>query len=289
MIPRWRRRTGCRPDDGGDIVAAEIPAAMNARPLLQFSHANGFPAPCYRLFLEPLRARFDVRAVERFGHDPRHPVTDGWHALTDELIAAIEAHRRPVIAVGHSLGGFLSLMAAVRRPDLVRGVVMLDAPILPPWIGGVVALSKRVGAIDRLTPAPGAHRRRRVWPSREAAHAHLASRPVFRRFDPRCLDDYVRFGTEPVDGGVALRFDPEIEARIYRTLPHGMARIAARLAVPGGLVTGIASEISRRVGTRTSARWLAVAHAPGGHLFPFQAPEPAAQAVLRMLAHLGLG
>lgn len=262
---------------------------MTDRPILQFSHANGFPAPCYRVFLEALATRFDVRHVERFGHDPRFPVTDGWSLLGDELINAIEPHGRPVIAVGHSLGGYLSLMAAARRPDLVRGVILLDAPLLSRWLGGAIAFTKRIGVAERFTPAPGAQRRRRHWPTRDAALEHFARKTVFRRFDRRCLDDYVRFGTEPDDDGVRLRFDPAIEARIYRTLPHDLIRSAARLAVPGGLIVGSGSEISRRAGTATSARWLTVQHVAGGHLFPFQNPDGAAAAVLRMIATLGLG
>ena len=118
---------------------------------------------------------------------------------------------------------------------------------------------------------------------------HGLIRFTVKRFDRRCLDDYVRFGTEPDDDGVRLRFDPAIEARIYRTLPHDLLRSAARLAVPGGLIVGSGSEISRRAGTATSARWLTVQHVAGGHLFPFQNPDGAAAAVLRMIATLGLG
>lgn len=257
------------------------------RAILQFSHANGFPAPVYRVFLDVLATRFDVRCVERFGHDPRHPVTDGWHHLAEELVQAIEPHGRPVIAVGHSLGGYLSLMAAVRRPDLVRGVVMLDAPLLSRWLGGAIAFTKRIGAIDRFTPAPGTQHRRRVWPSRAAAMEHFARKTVFRRFDTRCLRDYVEHATEPDPEGVRLRFDPDIEYRIYRTLPHDLVRTAARLSVPGGVILGAASEISRRAGSATSRRYLTLATTPGGHLFPLQNPEGAAHAVLRMIGDLG--
>ena len=258
------------------------------RAILQFSHANGFPAPVYRVFLDVLATRFDLRCVERFGHDPRHPVTDSWHHLADELVEAIEPHGRPVIALGHSLGGYLSLMAAVRRPDLVRGVVMLDAPLLSRWLGGAVAFTKRIGAMDRFTPAPGTQHRRRVWPSREAALDHFSRKTVFRRFDRRCLRDYVEFALEPDPEGVRLRFDPEIESRIYRTLPHALVQSAARLSVPGGVILGANSEIARRTGRAASSRYLAVATTPGGHLFPLQNPEAAAHAVLRMIGELGL-
>lgn len=257
-------------------------------PILQFSHANGFPAQCYRVFLDALAGHFDIRFVARFGHDPRHPVTDGWPRLVDELIEALQEYRRPVVAVGHSLGGYLSIRAAARRPDLVRGVIALDAPILSRLQGGAIAFTKLIGVADRFMPGQGTRRRRRHWPSREAALAHFRVKPVFRRFDPRCLDDYVTFGTEPDHDGLRLRFDPEIEHRIYRTFPHDMVREVARLTVPAGLVTGARSDIAHRVGAGTSARWMQVAQAPGGHLFPFQHPEAAARAVLAMATRLGL-
>lgn len=45
-------------------------------PLIVFAHANSFPAATYNLMFRSLRARgFAVKAVDKFGHDPRYPVT----------------------------------------------------------------------------------------------------------------------------------------------------------------------------------------------------------------------
>ncbi|QNE35433.1 alpha/beta fold hydrolase [Leifsonia shinshuensis] len=47
--------------------------------------------------------------------------------LVNDVIAAIEQSRRNrVILIGHSLGGSIATMVAVRRPDLVDGVVSID-------------------------------------------------------------------------------------------------------------------------------------------------------------------
>lgn len=43
-------------------------------------------------------------------------MTRSWLGLVKELLAEIDAQPEPVWLVGHSLGGFLSLMAALRRP-----------------------------------------------------------------------------------------------------------------------------------------------------------------------------
>ena len=97
------------------------------RPLI-FAHANSFPAGTYDYLFAQLRARgFAVHALPRFGHDPAYPVTDNWPHLVQQLadFAAQQVQRTggPVYLVGHSLGGFLSLMAAAQHPALARGVL----------------------------------------------------------------------------------------------------------------------------------------------------------------------
>lgn len=59
---------------------------------------------------------------------------------TEDLVARLtgcaEEHVRatggPVVLLGHSRGGWLARLVAVRRPDLVRGVVMVGSPVLDP-------------------------------------------------------------------------------------------------------------------------------------------------------------
>jgi pimeloyl-ACP methyl ester carboxylesterase len=257
-------------------------------PIIHFSHADGFPAPCYRRLFGFLESDFRIGHVDRIGHDPRFPVSDGWGHLVDELIAAIDSRwDQPVVGVGHSLGGYLTALAAVRRPELFRAVILLDAPILGSFTGSAVQFIKHIGLIDRVTPAGSVKHRRRHWPSREDAVAHFRRRTIFRNFDPDCLEDYARFGTVEDADGVTLWFDPGIEYQIYRTIPHDIAGSLKKLAVPGGFIGGSESTLLKRVGLGHTRRHFRLALVPGGHLFPFQLPHNAAQAIRRMAADLG--
>ena len=54
--------------------------------------------------------------------------------------------------VGHSLGGYLSLLAACRRPRLAASVVLLDSPVLAGWRAHTVQVAKATGLVKRISP-----------------------------------------------------------------------------------------------------------------------------------------
>jgi pimeloyl-ACP methyl ester carboxylesterase len=234
-------------------------------------------------YLEP---EFEIGYVNTIGHDPRHPVTDSWPHLVAELIERVERHREPVLGVGHSLGGYLTALAALKRPALFRAIILLDSAILGRWQGAVFKMLKVFGLADRVTPAGATRERRAEWASSDEAYAHFRDKETFRNFDPECLGDYVTLGMRPSAGGVRLAFDPAIEYRIYRGFPHGLATELPRLRVPAGCICGRESADARQIGLATTRRYFRVARVAGGHLFPFEHPEAAAQAIREMAAEL---
>lgn len=258
---------------------------------LVFSHANGFPAGTYRALFETWRAAgWTVLAPDKFGHDPAYPVTSNWRPTRNELIAFIErsAGGQPVHLVGHSLGGFLSLLAACRRPELAAGVVMLDSPMLTGWKAHTVRVAKAARLIGHVTPGRISRGRRHHWPSAETLQQHFAGKRNFARWQPEVLADYLKSGFEPApEGGMRLAFQREVETRLYDTLPH---HLGALLRIhpprcPVGFIGGTQSEELRRVGpaatqrlVRERWRWI-----EGSHLFPMERPQETARAVLELL------
>jgi len=70
-----------------------------------------------------------------------------------------------VLGVGHSLGGYLTMLAALERPELFRAIVVLDSPVIGTWAGRAFGLVKRFGLVDRVTPAGATRDRRSHWKS----------------------------------------------------------------------------------------------------------------------------
>jgi pimeloyl-ACP methyl ester carboxylesterase len=215
--------------------------------------------------------------------DPRYPPTEGWPHLVDQWIGSIH---EPVYGVGHSLGGYLNYLAAVRRPELFRAIVLLDAPIIGPFRGGMLGVTKRLGIVDRVTPAGATRDRRSSWPSRAAARAHFRSRPLFRDFSDDALDDYVNHGLVEEGGLLRLKIDPAVEYQIYRTIPHDMMRHLAQLRVPAAFIGGARSDVVRRVRLARMKPKFRMYKVPGGHLFPFERPREAATSIVRALDEL---
>ena len=194
-------------------------------PALHFLHANGLPFPTYKSFLELLADEYRVCGVDNRGAWPDQPQPDpgyNWLDHADDLIAFLEFHyQRPVIAVGHSIGGSVSLFAARKRPDLFRAVVMIDAATSP---------NKMADWLLRLTPKFVSARvpvirktrdRRRRWESREKFIEHHRTRKAYKDFTESAYRDYAEGGLEPTgDGDFRLVFNPAWEAFNFQTTPY---------------------------------------------------------------------
>ena len=260
-----------------------------------FSHANSFPAATYRLLFELLGKRgCDVQAVERFGHDARYPVSNNWPHLVQQLadFARAEVDRRgePVFLVGHSLGGFLSVMTAALHPELARGVLLIDSPLISGWRATTLGMAKRTQLVGSVSPGKISKRRRNSWANNEEALDYFRSKKAFAHWHPEVLQDYVRLGLKDQDGKRLLAFEREVETAIYNTLPHNLDALLRRhpLRCPAAFIGGRGSEEMKQVGLDMTLRITRgrTMMLDGSHLFPMERPHATAAAIEAALLNL---
>jgi pimeloyl-ACP methyl ester carboxylesterase len=262
--------------------------------LIVFSHANSFGASTYRVLFDHLQTRgFTVRAIERFGHDPRYPVSNNWTHLVQQLIdftlEQVQQQGEPAWLVGHSFGGFASLMAAARAPELARGVLLLDSPLLGGWRATTLGVFKSTQLVGSVSPGAVSRRRRNSWPSREAALEHFRHKKAFARWDAQVLQDYIEHGTQDEGEGEGsdrrrvLSFDREVETAIYNTLPDNLDRLLRRhpLKCPAAFIGGVQSIEMKRVGMALTEQVVRgrIMMLDGTHLFPMERPLATAAAI----------
>jgi len=193
-----------------------------------------------------------------------------------------------VIGVGHSMGGVLMAMAAEAAPERFRCVVMLDPPLMLGLDAWAMKTAKRLGLVDRVTPAGRSLGRRTTWPDREAMRHYLRRRGLFRRFTEQALDDYVEGGTRLLDDGRAvLVYDSAIEVAIFRHLPDHLGDLPRRLRVPHAVLAAEDSDLlTPRRRRRLARHGVRVRLVPGSHMFPMEHPDAARQGLLAVLDEL---
>lgn len=261
------------------------------RPLIHFAHANGIPSAVYAKLLNALSDDYDIITLPEIGTDPQYPVTNHWTLLVQQLIASIESQSqgRPVIALGHSLGSLISLMAAYKCPKLMTQVIMLDPPLIAGLPSLAMHLAKifRPSYIDQVTPAGLSAKRRDHWDSREQAAQLLRSRGLFADFDQDCFDDYIRYGLkDDPNGGVTLTIPKMVEVEVFRNNPS-MFWLKPRRPpqIPAHLVAGDQSQFFKRGFPQRVKRQLGIDYSvvKGGHMFPLEHPLDVAESVKKLI------
>lgn len=247
---------------------------------LHFLHANGFPSESYRILFNHLKQHYDVGYKHQLAHDPRFPVSANWLHLVHEVIEDLEQkYSAPVILLGHSMGGVLSLLVSMHRPDLVKQVVMLDPPVIDFWSGLMLKGAKFLKLDDRITPAGRTIGRREVFSNKAEAIEYFRHKTLFKNVDSRCLEDYVDAGMKPCAEGIRLSYAANTEVSIYRTIPLNLYR-HKKLLRPTAMVLGENSQVVKGLQKRHMRKLgVNIQFIKGGHLFPLEHPELTAKRV----------
>ncbi|WPC05765.1 alpha/beta hydrolase [Pseudomonas benzenivorans] len=228
-------------------AAARLPAnaqwlhCSNQGAPAHFYHANGFPLRVYEPLLGRLSGSLALSGLAcratwpDIGPPPRRR---DWQLYADDLIAFIEQeYQAPIIGIGHSLGATSTILAAAKRPELFKALVLIEPAMVSPALARLVRWLPKA-LMNRTDPARSTLRKADRWPDRQAFLQHYQNARGYKRFGPEALQALAEHGlVEGADGQVQLAFPKHWEAHNYTQPPNVMAQLQ-RLPMPCVAIRG---------------------------------------------------
>ena len=217
-------------------------------PLAHFSHATGFCAGMYSPLAERLLSHLRMVGMDDRGHGKTRAVTDlnklkNWDIFAQDLERFFEHLNEPVIAMGHSRGAASSLLLTIRRPDLVRALVLVDPTILPLKWKWMWFTAQKLGLTGLAPIVSRAAKRRNPWPDRETIINAYRDFGPFRNWKDGFLEGYINHGTEKTDDGtVRLCCDPAWESKSFSSCPPSVWKELTGLKRPTLVIYGADSD-----------------------------------------------
>jgi len=264
-------------------------------PTAHFYHANGFPTGVYTPLLSLLANEFALSALDNRATWPDigEPETGiSWATYADDLIAYLQqVNSAPVIGMGHSLGATATLIAAHRRPELFKALVLIEPAILTP----VQATATRVlpMALKRyLEPIKSTLRKPDQWQSATHFRSAYQHKRAFRCFDQQAMDSLQNHAVVPdSQGGVTLGFPAQWEAWNYANAMNVMP-LVSEVRLPTVVIRGkpslFFSEKMWRRWQRKAPHAVFLENTEFGHLLPLEHPQSCYRMICQGLAQLGL-
>ncbi len=262
-------------------------------PLAHFAHATGLCAGVYSPLANILRSQLNILGMDDRGHGQTNVAANpdrltSWHVFADDLELFFDHLEKPVIAMGHSRGAAVSLMLAIKRPDLIRALVLIDPTILPfSWMWWWY-LAKKSGLTRWIPIIATAAKRKNAWPDHETVLDSYRRKAVFRSWKDGFLEAYIADGTKMTrPGKVKLCCDPAWESKCFAVCPHDIWRHIPGLKLPVLVLYGAASDTflapaAERFKSKVShARFKCFEKS--GHFVPMEQPGAIVDAIFAFL------
>jgi pimeloyl-ACP methyl ester carboxylesterase len=157
---------------------------------------------CWDVTASDLAPAHSVLAMDLRGRGLSDKPSTGYslpYHMRDILCLLEDLGLRQAVLMGHSLGAFICLAFAAQYPDRAEKIILMDGGgelTQPQWDKVALAIKP---SLDRLG---------QVFPSFAAYIANMKQAPFLQPWS-QAIEDYFRYETEEVAGGVRSRIHPD--------------------------------------------------------------------------------
>jgi pimeloyl-ACP methyl ester carboxylesterase len=264
---------------------------------LHFLHANGYPPECYRPLISRLSENYRVFLMRQrplWLNSSPEEIAD-WYPLTDDFMRFLDEHPTgPAIGIGHSVGGIVTLRAALRYPGRFRALVLIDPVLFPTYIIRSWQLINSLGLGYQMHPLVRAARKRlRQFDDLDRLFKGYRRKPVFKYMDDPSLRAYIEGIACKVEQGYKLCYSVEWEMHIYATsvwhdldIWQGLPGLNIPLMIIRGAETDTFWTSTARRVLRKNPGTKIESIPQSTHLVPLERPAEVAQAIQEFIKEI---
>jgi pimeloyl-ACP methyl ester carboxylesterase len=194
---------------------------------------------CWDVIAASLTPAHTITAVDFRGRglSDKPPTGYSWQHHVQDIFCVLEdLGLNRTALMGHSLGAYVAMAFAAEYPDRVEKLILLD--------GGAELSQAHWDRVD-IVIKPSLDRLGQVFPSFEAYIENMKKAPILQPWS-QAIEDYFRYESEDVEGGVRSRIHPDhIREEMRNTRKMTPSEYYAKITCPVLLVRatdGIISE-----------------------------------------------
>lgn len=285
-IQQWQQKSNSQMTVNGYYRAG----AKNAK-RIHLLHGTGFSAMTLAAMASQLPQDWSIWLTDVPGHggstQPTSKMPD-WQKMANTVADALYLQANvkengPLIGVGHSMGGVLTLLAAVKYPDLFSEIILLDPVLFKTEMIIAQQLMRATGTWRQRALVKAVTNRTATWPNLTAMKESIAGKPFYKAWHPQVIHDYCQYSTNVNhNNAVQLSCHPSWEASIFGSYPKGLWRaiydieIQVEILIANKSYFFIPKAVKRAAKINKAIQWRRFGNY---HCFPMEQPLESAKII----------
>lgn len=291
-LKKWQQKSKSQMTVNGYYRAGEKTGKR-----IHLLHGTGFSAMTLAAMASQLPSDSSIWLTDVPGHglstqpSKRMP---NWQKMADTVADAIYQQANvkvdgPLIGIGHSMGGVLTLLAAAKYPDLFSEIILLDPVLFKNEMIVAQQLMRATGAWRQRALVKSVANRTSRWPDLDSMKENIAEKSFYKTWHPQVIDDYCQYSsTLNSDNSVQLSCSPKWEASIFGSYPKGLWQAVRKIQLPVNILVAkntyffIPSAVKRAAKENSQIKWQEFGER---HCFPMEQPVETASILTRLIGN----
>ncbi|MFT5812496.1 MAG: pimeloyl-ACP methyl ester carboxylesterase [Psychroserpens sp.] len=294
-IQQWQQKSNSQMTVNGYYR----PGAKNTK-RIHLLHGTGFSSMTLAAMASQLPKDWSIWLTDVPGHgNSTQPTTrmPNWQKMANTVADAIYLQANvkengPLIGIGHSMGGVLTLLAAVKYPDLFSEIILLDPVLFKTEMIIAQQLMRATGTWRKGALVKSVANRTSTWPNLAIMKESIANKSFYKAWHPQVISDYCESSSSASNNdSVQLSCQPNWEASIFGSYPKGLWRAIYKINIPVEILIAnksyffIPAAVKRAAKINKTIQWQTFGQ---HHCFPMEQPIETAKKITELIASYNL-